>query len=64
MGLAVPLASCPRPAVPAQRPVSPLPPAPALHSYEPHSYGYRGDTGRKHHSTLPVRGEEYGPSFG
>ncbi|KAI7842482.1 hypothetical protein COHA_003836 [Chlorella ohadii] len=32
--------------------------------FEPHSYGYRGDTGRKHHSTLPVRGEEYGPSFG
>lgn len=32
--------------------------------YEPHSYGYRGDTGRKHHSSLPARGEEYGPSFG
>lgn len=32
--------------------------------YEPNSYGYRGDTGRKHHSSLPVRGEEYGPAFG
>lgn len=33
-------------------------------SYEPNSYGYRGDTGRKHHCSLPARGEEYGPAFG
>ncbi|PSC76243.1 Ran-binding 10 [Micractinium conductrix] len=32
--------------------------------FESHSYGYRGDTGRKHHSALPARGEEYGPAFG
>ncbi|KAL4855353.1 Ran-binding protein M [Chlorella vulgaris] len=32
--------------------------------YEPHSYGYRGDTGRKHHSSLNARGEDYGPAFG
>jgi hypothetical protein len=41
----------------------------ALHAavccrYEAHSYGYRGDTGRKHHPALPARGEEYGPAFG
>ncbi len=44
------------------------PPAPACMlvpaRYEAQSYGYRGDTGRKHHNTLPVRGEEYGPAFG